>query len=83
MNKNTGLVWLKEDFRLNRNNALADATKNHNNVVVFYLYKPNKFKLQEAQRWWVSKSLEEFKKKLNNFNINLEIIQTDSYKSFF
>ena len=83
MNKNTGLVWLKEDFRLKRNNALADATKNHNNVVVFYLYKPHKFKLQEAQRWWVSKSLEEFKKKLNNFNINLEIIQTDSYKSFF
>ena len=83
MNKNIGLVWLKEDFRLKRNNALADATKNHNNVVVFYLYKPNKFKLQEAQRWWVSKSLEEFKKKLNNFNINLEIIQTDSYKSFF
>ena len=83
MNKNIGLVWLKEDFRLKRNNALADATKNHDNVVVFYLYKSNKFKFQEAQKWWISKSLEEFKKKLNNFNINLEIIQTETYKPFF
>ena len=83
MNKNTGLVWLKEDFRLKRNNALADATKNHNNVVVFYLYKPNKFKLQEAQRWWVSKSLEDFKTRLKPLNINLEIIKADSYKYFF
>ena len=83
MNKNIGLVWLKEDFRLKRNNALADATKNHDNVVVFYLYKSNKFKFQEAQKWWISKSLEEFKKKLNNFNINLEIIQTENYKPFF
>ncbi len=83
MNKNIGLVWLKEDFRLKRNNALADATKNHDNVVVFYLYKSKKFKFQEAQKWWISKSLEEFKKKLNNFNINLEIIQTESYKPFF
>ena len=83
MNKNIGLVWLKEDFRLKRNNALAkDATKNHDNVVVFYLYKSNKFKFKEAQKWWISKSLEEFKKKLNNFNINLEIIQTENYKPF-
>ena len=61
MNKNIRLVWLKEDFRLKRNNGLTDATKNHDNVVVFYLYKSNKFKFQEAQKWWI-KSLEEFKK---------------------
>ena len=29
------------------------------------------------------KSLEEFKKKLSDYNINLEIIKTESYRSFF
>ena len=60
-----------------------EATKNHDQVVVFYLYKENKFKKQEAQKWWITKSLEEFKQRLNKLNINLEIIKVDSYKIFF
>ena len=83
MTKNIGLVWLKDDFRLKKNSALIEATKKHDKVVVFYLYKKKKFDQQEAQKWWVSKSLKEFKKKLNKININLEIIQTESYKFFF
>ena len=31
--------WLKDDFRLKKNLALIEATKNHEKVVVFYLYK--------------------------------------------
>ena len=83
MAENIGLVWLKDDFRLNKNLALLEATKNHDLVVAFFLYKKNKFENQEAQRWWISKSLGEFKNKLNTYNINLEIIDTDNYKSFF
>ncbi len=83
MLKNIGLVWLKDDFRLNKNLALIEATKNHNQVVAFFLYKKKKFENQDAQRWWVGKSLEEFKKKLSKYNINLEIILTENYKSFF
>ena len=83
MDKNIGLFWLKEDFRIQKNLALAEATKNHNKVIAFYLYKKQKFQNQEAQKWWIYKSLEEFKKKLINFNINLEIIKTDNYKTFF
>jgi len=78
-----GLVWLKDDFRVKRNSALINATKNHKHVVTFFLYKKDKFKNQEAQKWWVSKSLENFKTKLKPLNINLEIIKTDSYKYFF
>ena len=52
-------------------------------MVVFYLFKKEKFDKQEAQKWWVSKSLEDFKKKLSQLNINLQIIETDTYKSFF
>ena len=83
MIKNVGLVWLKDDFRLNKNLALIEATKNHSQVVAFFLYKKKKFENQDAQRWWVGKSLEEFKKKLSKYNINLEIIFTENYKSFF
>ena len=63
--------------------ALIEATKKHDHVVVFYLYKTKKFENQEAQKWWISKSLEKFEKKLEEFNIKIEIIKTDSYKNFF
>ena len=83
MSKNIGLFWLKDDFRINRNLALIEATKNHDHVVAFYLYKKSKFENQEAQKWWISQSLIEFKKQLDKLNISLEIIKTDSYKNFF
>ncbi len=81
--KNIGLIWLKDDFRLKKNLALAEATKRHERVVVFYLYKEEKFNNQEAQRWWLGRSLEDFKINLSKYNINLEIIKTQTYKSFF
>ena len=39
MGKKIGLFWLKDDFRINKNLGLIQATKNHDQVVVFYLYK--------------------------------------------
>ena len=83
MDKKIGLFWLREDFRLSKNNGLIEATINHEEVVVFYLYKENNYQNQEAQKWWLSKSLYNFKKKLNKLNINLEIIETESFKVFF
>ena len=83
MEKNIGLFWLKDDFRLKKNYALIEATKNHDFVVAFYLFKKQKFVDQEAQRWWVSQSLQEFKNKLLKYNIKLEIIKVDTYQSFF
>ena len=83
MRKNIGLVWLKDDFRIKKNLALIEATKNHDQVVAFFLYKKRKFENQEAQGWWVNKSLKEFKKRLFELNINLEVLKTESYKAFF
>ncbi len=83
MSKNIGLFWLKEDFRLKKNSALIEATKNHDRVVAFYLYKKKKFSNQEAQKWWIIQSLKDFREKLNNYNINLEIINVENYSSFF
>ena len=83
MDKKIGLFWLRDDFRLCKNNGLIEATINHEEVVAFYLYKKNTYKNQEAQKWWLSKSLCNFKKKLSSLNINLEIIETESFKFFF
>ena len=83
MSKNIGLVWIKDDFRLQKNLALIEATKSHDQVVAFFLFKRKKFEDQEAQKWWVSKSLQEFKTKLSEYNISLEVIETETYKSFF
>ena len=82
MDKKIGLFWLRDDFRFIKNSGLIEATTNHEQVVVFYLYKRNIFTDQEAQKWWLSRSLLNFRKKLSNININLEIIETNSFKIF-
>ena len=42
MNNNIGLVWLKDDFRIKKNFALIEATKNHDKVIaIFYIKKKN------------------------------------------
>ncbi len=83
MDKKIGLFWLRDDFRFAKNKGLIEATINHDQVVVFYLYKKDTYKNQEAQKWWLSESLKNFKKKLNNLNISLEIVETNSFKIFF
>jgi deoxyribodipyrimidine photo-lyase len=83
MDRKIGLFWLRDDFRFTKNRGLIEATANHDQVLVFYLYKKDVYKNQEAQKWWLSKSLVNFRKQLNNLNINLEIIETKSFKIFF
>ena len=83
MDKKIGIFWLRDDFRITKNLGLYEATNNHDEVLVFYLYKESIYNTQEAQKWWLSKSLFNFKKQLSNLNINLEIIKTNSFKVFF
>ncbi len=83
MKNNIGIFWLREDFRLARNSALYYATKNHKNVVALYIYKETKFKDKNAQKWWIYKSLENFRKTLISYNINLQIIKSENYKKIF
>ena len=83
MEKKIGLFWLRDDFRTVKNDGLIEATRNHDQVVVFYLYKQDTYKDQEAQKWWLSKSLISFRKKLNNYNISLQVVETNSFKIFF
>ena len=83
MDKKIGLFWLRDDFRIIKNEGLIEATRNHDHVVAFYLYKYDIYKDQEAQKWWLSKSLLNFQKKLNNLNVALEVVEANSFKIFF
>ena len=83
MKKNKGIVWLRNDFRLLKNDALAYATQNHDHVCAFYIFKKKDFNKRSAQLWWLYQSIKNFKKKLNQFNINLEIVEANSYKEVF
>ena len=83
MRENIGVIWLREDFRLLRNYALINANKNHKKLIAVYAYKEKKFIDKKGQKWWVYKSLKNFKKDLDDYNITLQVIKTDTYKSFF
>ena len=83
MDKKIGLFWLRDDFRISRNNGLVEASRNHDQVVAFFLYKKLTYKYKEAQMWWLSKSLSNFKQKLSGLNISLQTIETESFKLFF
>ena len=75
---NKAIVWIREDFRINFNPALAHASQNHEEIVALYIFNPKNFNnKREAQLWWISKSLENFSKELSNLNINLEIQKGD------
>ena len=70
-----GIVWIKDDFRLENNSALIHASKNHDTVSAIYIFNKEFFdNKREAQKWWISKSLESFSNNLEKFNIKLETI---------
>jgi deoxyribodipyrimidine photo-lyase len=77
------IVWIREDFRIENNEALAYASQNHEFVSALYIYNSKNFdKKREAQKWWLSKSLEAFNLDLNKFNISLEIQSGDELEIF-
>ena len=78
------IVWIREDFRIEDNEALAYASQNHEFVSALYIYNSKNFdKKREAQKWWLSKSLEAFNLDLKKFNISLEIQSGDDTAKYF
>ena len=81
MENKKALVWLRDDFRINRNNALVYASENHEQVSTIYIFNPEEYEnKREAQRWWIYHSLINFKQELSKFNISLELLVGDEIK---
>ena len=77
------IVWIREDLRIDKNPTLSYASQNHDFVSAIYIYNNKYFdKKREAQKWWLSKSLETFKKDLDKFNISLEIMSGEEIEIF-
>ena len=49
MKKKIGIFWIREDFRILKNNALAAATKNHDQVVAIYILKKIYLKIERRK----------------------------------
>ena len=82
MTKNA-ITWIREDFRIEHNPALAYATQNHENVAALYIYNKVDFdNKREAQKWWLSKSLAVFQSELLKYKINLQILEGDELEVF-
>ena len=80
---NTAIVWIRDDFRIQNNDALTYASNNHDIVTAVFIFNSSIFDhKREAQKWWISKSLENFRSDLKKLNIGLEIIKDDEI-SFF
>tara|TARA_B100002051_G_scaffold267685_1_gene296504 strand:+ start:2405 stop:3826 length:1422 start_codon:yes stop_codon:yes gene_type:complete len=77
------IVWIRDDFRLKNNSAFSYALNNHNSISVVYIYNKEKFdNVREAQKWWISKSLNNYKIDLEKFNVDLEIISSEELAFF-
>ena len=64
------VVWLKDDFRTSYNQAIKALIEDENKEKkIIYIYEKKTYILCEAQQWWLAKSLEIFKKKLENLKI--------------
>jgi len=77
------VVWIRDDFRIKNNSALSYATNNYDTVTALYIYNKKNFDdVREAQKWWIYKSLEEFKSDLFKYKINLQILEGDELDVF-
>ncbi len=77
------VVWIRDDFRIKNNSALSYATNNYDTVTALYIYNNKNFDdVREAQKWWVSKSLINFKDELIKYNIELELVFSDEITFF-
>ena len=76
------LLWLKDDFRVSNNQAITALIEDENKVKkAIYVFEKETYLLCEAQRWWLAKSLEIHKKKLENLNISLDVIHENTQKT--
>lgn len=76
-------IWLKDDFRIGNNQAIQALINDENKKkIALFVYEKDIYQLRESQKWWLAKSLEIFKKKLENLKISLDVIHENTSKIF-
>ena len=75
------IYWLRNDFRLNDNEALSYLLSSENDNFIFFSYDKEKYKFRSAQKWWLYKTLKIFDKKLSEIGVKF-IVENDLEYSF-
>ncbi len=71
-------LWIKDDLRVRNNLALTRFLENSDKKKkVLYFYDKKSFETRTSQRWWLSNALATLKNKIENLNLNLDIIYDD------
>jgi len=71
-------LWIKDDLRVRNNQALTRFLEETNkNKKALYFYDRKSFETRTSQRWWLSNALATFTNKIENLNVNLDIIYDD------
>ena len=58
------IYWIRNDFRFIDNEALNYFSNYNGKKICCYSYDENKFKERSAQKWWLYKSLTNFRNNL-------------------
>ncbi|WP_133130824.1 cryptochrome/photolyase family protein [Legionella yabuuchiae] len=75
----TGIVWFRNDLRLEDNLALSHACEEQDCLILLYIQDPNSpLILGEAQTWWLHQSLSSFQQKLEQHSLKLCLKRGDS-----
>ncbi|WP_299065118.1 DASH family cryptochrome [uncultured Polaribacter sp.] len=77
--ENTGLIWFRNNLRVNDNNALRKATENHQKVVAVFYFNPKHFvkdsfgfkKTEKFRARFLIETVENLQKNLQKLNITL------------
>jgi deoxyribodipyrimidine photo-lyase len=84
----TGLIWFTNNLRAHDNEALTEASKNHNNVIAVYFFDPRQFatssfrfkKTGKYRAKFLIETVEDLKQNLQNLNITLLVFQDQPEK---
>jgi len=76
------VFWLKDDFRISNNQAIKALIEDKSSEKkTIYIYEKQQYQLCETQKWWLARSLEIFKEKLESLKIMLDVVHENSTKS--
>ncbi|QNM85836.1 DASH family cryptochrome [Polaribacter pectinis] len=75
----TGLVWFRNNLRVNDNSSLKEATENHKKVIAVYFFDPKYYKVDEFgfqktakfRAKFLIETIEDLQKNLSDLNITL------------
>lgn len=75
------IYWIRNDFRFIDNESLTYFSNYKDKKLCFFSYDEEKFKNRSAQKWWLYKSLTNFRNNLEKKNYNFHFELNDEFNA--